>query len=97
MKKTGNNKNKAAMTQTEVGALIEDLRSQFRIFGDGLKMLDEKLTSKIDGIATNQAKTLERVTSLEITVRKIQADISEIKTTLEKHDTRLIHLESAAK
>ena len=85
------------MTQTKVGALIEDLRSQFRIFGDGLKMLDEKLTSKIDGIATNQAKTLERVTSLEITVRKIQADISEIKTTLEKHDTRLIHLESAAK
>ena len=90
------------MTTQEVAVLIEDLRSQFRIFGEQLKAVEtrldnkiDKLDGKIEGIATNQARTLERVTSLEITARKIQSDISEIKETLKDHSGRLAHLETA--
>jgi peptidoglycan hydrolase CwlO-like protein len=82
-----NSKNKTTMTAGEVAILVEDLKSQFRVFGEELKTLN----SKVDGVATNQAETLERVTLLEITSRKIQADIAEIKTDFGK---RLTHLEA---
>lgn len=96
------------MTATEVGVLIEDLRSQFRIFGEKLDALESKydskfetleskvggLENKIDGIAANQARTLERVTSLEITARKIQSDVTEIKEALKDHAKRLTHPET---
>lgn len=96
------------MPAREVAVLIEDLRSQFRIFGEKLEALEDKfngrldnvdgklenLETKVDGIATNQARTLERVTSLEITVRNIQTDIAEIKENLKDHSKRLTHMET---
>ena len=87
-------KDKTTMTTREVAVLIEDLRSQFRIFGEQLKAVENRLENKIEGVATNQAATLERITSLEITARKIQADIVEIKTDFGK---RLTHLETSLK
>ena len=87
-------KDKSMMTAREVAVLIEDLRSQFRIFGEQLNAVENRLENKIGGIAANQAKTLERVTLLEITARKIQTDITEIKETFKTHDKRLTHLEA---
>ena len=100
MKNKGN-KDKTTMPAREVAVLIEDLRSQFRIFGEQLKAVEERLGSRIErlenrveGVATNQARTLERITSLEITSRKMQVDIAEIKETFKNHDKRIAHLEA---
>ncbi len=88
---------KTTMTTREVAVLIEDLRSQFRIFGEQLKAVEARLEGKIEGISANQAKTLEKITSLEITVRKIQTDIADIKDTFKTHDKRISHLETISK
>ncbi|MBU0897493.1 MAG: hypothetical protein KKB76_07735, partial [Candidatus Omnitrophica bacterium] len=53
---------KTNFTAREVTVILEDIRSQFRAFGEGLKAL----STKVDGIAANQARTLEKVTALEI-------------------------------
>ena len=34
------------MEDSKVAVLLEDIRSQIRIFGEGLQMLDEKFSSK---------------------------------------------------
>jgi hypothetical protein len=75
----------------EVAVLLEDLRGQFKAFGEGL----EALRDDVGGIKVNQAKTLERVTMLEITVRKIQSDVAEIKESIKGQDKRLATLETA--
>ncbi len=87
------------MPAREVAVLIEDLRSQFRAFGEGLKALSDKT----DGIAANQAVTLEKVAGLEIKVaglevitKRIQADVAEIKTNLQSHAQRLTRLETVS-
>jgi len=96
MKNKGNG-DKAIMTAREVAVLIEDLKSQFRIFGEQLKAVENRLSDKIEGITSNQAKTLERITSLEITARKMQTDIADIKDTFKTHDKRIAHLETLSK
>lgn len=74
-------------TEGKVATLLEDISSKFNVLYDGQKTLDRR----IEGIEVNQAATLERVTALEINVRKIQAGIVEIKTDFAK---RLTHLEA---
>ena len=53
-------------TASQVGTLIEDLRSQFRIFGERMDTFESKLKC----VATNQAHTLERITRLELKMNK---------------------------
>lgn len=79
-------------TVTEVGALIEDLRNQFKIFGEGLKDLREKfdtLDTKLEaltGIVSHEAKKsdLSRIdiANLKNTVARIEEDIRLIKDNL---------------
>jgi hypothetical protein len=93
MQKKGNEFSK----DREFGVILEGLRSDFRAFGDGLKFLDEKLAkldNRADGIAANQARTLERVTTLEILARRIQTDVAEIKEAVKSHEKRLFQLEA---
>ena len=63
------------MRASEVGTLIEALRADFKIFGEELTTVK----NHVNAIAINQASTLERVTLLEINVRKIQSDIVKIQ------------------
>jgi hypothetical protein len=77
---------------TEVGALIEDLRGQFKAFGEGLKDLREKfdtLDSKLEtltGIVNHEAKKsdLSRIdiANLKNAVNRIEEQIRLIRDTL---------------
>ena len=75
---------KSSFTATEVGVLIEDLHSRLDVFADGQKALHDK----VDLVWETQGRTMERVTMIEVTQRKILH-------TLKGHDTRLSRLEDA--
>ncbi len=77
------------MTSQEVGILIEGLRSDFRVFGEGLDLL----IHKVNAIVENQAKTLERVTSLEIRVTSIETRLTSVEirlTSVEKTTKKIL-------
>ena len=61
-------KEKSSMSTTEVGVLIEDLKSNFRTFGEGLTMLREK----IDSVANALANTMERITTIESRLTRLE-------------------------
>ena len=68
-------KNDSLMKASEVGALVEGLRTDFRVFGDGLVFLREKVESldtkftsldkKVEDIRINQIWSLERLSQME--------------------------------
>ena len=60
---------KNTMTAREVAVLIEDLRSQFRIFGEGLTALREK----VDSIANALANVIERITTIELRLSRLES------------------------
>ena len=62
------NKYKDAMSAREVAVLIEDLRSNFRTFGEGLSMLREK----VDSIANALANIMERITAIESRLTRLE-------------------------
>ena len=73
-------KSKATFTSTEVGVIVEDLRSQFGIFGDKLKALDDKLDSTMGMVAKNT----EDITMLNLNVSVIKSDLTKINGKLAK-------------
>jgi uncharacterized phage infection (PIP) family protein YhgE len=89
-------------TVTEVGALIEDLRGQFKVFGEGLIDLREKfdtLAGKVDtltGIVAREAEKSDlfrmRIVNLENTVTQINGKLARIE-----EDIRLIRNNLASK
>ena len=99
MKKDAN-KDKTTMTAQEVGVLIEDLRSQFRIFGEHLSTVKEDLSAvkkKVDAIFEEAGRQKEDVFIIKSDIRIIKNDIAEIKETLKSHDKRIAHLEGSVK
>ncbi len=78
---------KTTFTAREVAVLVENLENQFKLFGEKIQSIDDK----IDGIPINQARTLERITIIEIkNILKSRVDPADFKiiqtrvTTLEK-------------
>jgi hypothetical protein len=67
--KKENKETKNTMTAREVAVLIEDLRSQFRIFGEGLTALREK----VDSIANALANVIERITTIELRLTRLES------------------------
>ena len=89
---------KDTFTASQVGALIEDLRSEFRVFGDELKTVSTRLKA----VEVNQARTLEKITSLEmrvtaieVAIKEIRVDVAAIKNAIRSQDIRISHLETA--
>ncbi|OGX34385.1 MAG: hypothetical protein A3C36_00340 [Omnitrophica WOR_2 bacterium RIFCSPHIGHO2_02_FULL_52_10] len=90
MKNSPKKKRSDTFTAAQVGVLVEDFRSQFRVFGEGMDLLNNRfggLERRVDGIANrledvriNQAMTLERVTRLEISVTGLKSDVSVLKS-----------------
>ena len=88
-KKTGK------FTPTEVGTLIEDLRGQFKVFGEGLNDLKEKfdtLDSKLEaltGIVNHEAKKSDLS---RIDIANLKTDVADLKNTVARieEDIRII-------
>ena len=73
---------KTFFTPTEVGTLIERLEGNFKLFGEKLDSLEENLTARIDGIAANQARTLERITAIEIRLTMVEERLTSVEERL---------------
>ena len=96
--------NKKSFTTTQVGVLVEELRSEFRVFGDELSAVKAqgkntniqvgKLTEEITVIKTDIRFIKEDIKILKKDVSVLKEDVNGIKTTLEGQDKRLERLES---
>lgn len=62
------------MDDNKVSVLLEDLRTQFRSFGEGLQIVNDKI-EKVD----------QKVGSLQQEVKTIKDDIISIKLDLKEH------------
>ena len=96
-------------TVTEVGALIEDLRSQFKVFGEGLKDLREKvdglkdLREKVDGLndlrekfdtLTGKVDTLTGIVNHEAKKSDLsRIDIADLKTDVANLKNTVVRIE----
>lgn len=96
-KKNDTSKEKTTFTAREVAVLVEDLKSQFRIFGDELKTINKRL----EGIETTQARMWEKLTQIDLRLIKVESDIATIKQDiayikedLKTFDKRISHLET---
>ncbi|MDW7650379.1 MAG: hypothetical protein SCK29_00965 [Bacillota bacterium] len=72
------------MEDAKVAVILEDLRSQFRVFGEGLQLLNEKVgrvDKKVDGLET-------KVDSLEIKVDVLDKKVDALDKRLERHETK---------
>ena len=86
-------------TVTEVGALIEDFRSQFKVFGEGLNDLREKvdtLAGKVDTLA-GKVDTLTGIVNHEakksdlyrIDIANLKMDVANLKTTVSRIEEQI--------
>jgi len=102
-KKDTTAKDQTTMTTTEVGVLIEDLRSDFGVFGESLNLLNQKfdgLTVRVDRVETKVDDLGLRVIRLEGKVDRLESatleilkDTTEIKKSVASHHQRISHLE----
>jgi len=87
---------------TEVGALIEDLLGQFKVFGEGLNDLREKVDT-LTGIVNHEAKKsdLSRmdIATLKADIATLKADVATLKADVAtlKADVRFIRDNFASK
>lgn len=86
--KNKTDKDKTTMTAREVAVLIEDLRSQFRAFGDELKTINRR----IEGIETTLAKAWEKLTEIDLRLIRVEKKVEEIEKDIVvmKEDIRII-------
>jgi septation ring formation regulator EzrA len=83
-------KEKTDFTAREVGVLIEDLKSQFRTFGEDLSAVKQK----VDAIFEEQGRQKETIFLIKADINAIKTILAEIKNSLKDHEQRLAHLET---
>jgi len=70
--------------------LLEELKSDFKAFGDGLKAAREKLESTFDQTGRN----FEAIGRVENRLKIIEKDVKDIKTQFQTFDHRLAAVEA---
>ena len=78
-------KDKTTMPVREVAALIEDLRSQFRIFGEKLSAVSDKLDATYEEVGRQKEEIFSIKTKLDMTYEEVSRhseEIFSIKTKL---------------
>lgn len=86
--KKDSKREKTTFTAREVAVLIEELRSQFRVFGEG----QSALRDKVDTIMGMVAKNCEDIVMLNMRTDGIKTDINKINGKLVQieEDIRII-------
>lgn len=94
-------------TASQVGTLIEELRSDFKVFGEGLVVLTSKvdvLDGKVD-VLDSRVSSLElrmtgveiRLTSVETRLTRVEIVLKPLHTMLSNHESRIVSLETVKK
>jgi archaellum component FlaC len=73
------------MEDKKVRVILEEIRSQFKVFGEGLKGINEKLDSTIEMTAKNS----EDIEMVKIDVKEIKDDILDAGYTIERIETKI--------
>ena len=88
------------MDDSKVAALLEDIRSQFRVFGDGLQMLNEKidaqgqkLSNKIDSLDQRVTSMDNRMISFDHRVKSMDNRLTSLDQLVASMDNRMISLD----
>jgi len=86
----------------EFTVVLEDLRTDFRVFGEGLSLLAQRvdgIDNKIEDVRTNQAHTLMRITRIELRMDSMDTRVGSLEIKVDKRfdavETRLDRLEAA--
>ena len=100
-------KDKTTMTAREVAVLIEDLRGQFRVFGEGLDVIRSKLDATFEMAGKNfeglnileriVSRNSERLTSIEKKVDGNSENIELIKPDIEIIKTDITEIKGLLK
>jgi peptidoglycan hydrolase CwlO-like protein len=80
------------MDDNKVGVLLEDLRAQFRTFGEGLQLLNEKVDREFSEIKSNISGLKNEVTNLKHEVINIKHEVSSIKTENHQEHQQLMQM-----
>jgi hypothetical protein len=100
-------KSRPSFTATEVGTLLEELRADFRLFGEKLEGVEEKLTGRIEGVEEKltdriegvEEKLTDRIDGIAANQAKTLEEITAIRIRLTRIETnfekRLAALETA--
>ena len=78
-------------TATEVGTLIEELRSDFKIFTEDQKVMK----SKIDMMFEELGRQKEDIHLIKVDIRFLKNGVAEIKDIIGGNDKRLVKLEES--
>ncbi len=87
---TPSKKSKESFTAMEVGAILEDLRSQFRTFGEQLQATNRHL----DVIEAEVARQAERLTMVELRLTSIESRLTDVESRLTDVESRITDVES---
>jgi len=70
---TKNNNEANVNREREFTVVLEGLRSDFRVFGDGLDILSTKvevISTKVEVLNTNQGRVWEKIVQMESSINK---------------------------
>ena len=91
-------KSNNTFTAAQVGTLVEEFRSEFRIFGEELKAVKDKTNMTFEELGLQKESIwIIRVdiAVLKADVAVLKTDMKEIKDMLSIHDKRLVRLGEA--
>jgi hypothetical protein len=78
------------MEDAHVAVLLEDLRSQFKVFGEALESTREVLQREIAEVSSNLRHEMGEVSSsLGRKIDDVAADVTEVKVRLSRVEERL--------
>jgi predicted nuclease with TOPRIM domain len=66
------------MEDNKVAVLLEDLRSQFRVFGEGLQQLNDKMDRSFEENRCEHQKIMERFSENRLEHQQLQVMIKEL-------------------
>jgi len=78
---------------SHVAVLLEEIRGQFKAFGEGLTLAREQLGAKIDAVAADVAALKTDVSVLKTDVSVLKTDVSVLKTDMGDVKHRLARVE----
>ena len=100
-------KGKSFDKDREFTVVLEDLRPQFRVFGEGLDLVRADLGTvkeEVKGIKDQVGRNFEDITIIKVAITDMKRDITDmkrdigdIKDNLKVFDKHILHLEETAK
>ncbi len=97
------NRNKKAISKDRTAVILEDIKSQFTVFGESLSSVSDKvdkleagqgvLNEKVDKLGTKVGVIDERLKNVEVKVDVIDERLKNVEVKVDAIDERLIRVE----